>query len=64
MIKTLEVDRSDYAVSFTAVLSHEPGATCKPSELIRVLFPERSFTDFITCREKCLVERQGDLVPV
>lgn len=64
MIKTLAVDNRDIAASFTATLSLDPRATCKPLELIKALFPERLFTDFLTCRETCLVERQGKLVPV
>jgi radical SAM family uncharacterized protein/radical SAM-linked protein len=64
MIKDLAINNQDAVVSFTATLSLDPGATCKPLELIKALFPERLFTDFIGCRESCLVERQGNLVPV
>ncbi|MBN1130381.1 MAG: TIGR03960 family B12-binding radical SAM protein [Chitinispirillaceae bacterium] len=37
-----------------AVLSMVPGATCKPAELIKALFPERQFADFLVCRTECL----------
>jgi radical SAM family uncharacterized protein/radical SAM-linked protein len=64
MIKTLALDTRDDSASFTATLSLDPGATCKPLELIKVLFPERFFTDFLACRERYLIEQQGKLVPV
>jgi len=44
-----------------AVLSLEAGATCKPSELITVLFPQSRFTDFLVVRRECLIEKNGVL---
>jgi radical SAM family uncharacterized protein/radical SAM-linked protein len=45
-----------------AGLSLASGATCRPSELLSVLFPERNFFDFLAARSACLVRKDGRLV--
>ena len=57
----LRVGEFEGSPCLQAVLSLKPGATCKPSELISVLFPERKFTEFLVVRKECLVERGGKL---
>jgi radical SAM-linked protein len=47
-----------------AVLSLAPGATCKPSELLSILFPGKNFFDFIVTRNTCLIQRNGRLVDI
>jgi|WetSurMetagenome_2_1015567.scaffolds.fasta_scaffold00017_76 radical SAM family uncharacterized protein/radical SAM-linked protein len=50
--------------SFGAVLSMEPGATCKPQELLSALFPEFSSWDFLATRTECLRRERDILRPV
>ena len=47
-----------------AVLSLKAAATCKPSELVKTMFPESKFTDFLVVRKSCLIENAGKLVPI
>lgn len=47
-----------------AVLAMGAGATCKPSELVRALFPKSQFTDFLVTRRSCLIKQGGVLVPI
>lgn len=47
-----------------AVLALDPGATCKPSELLTALFPERRFADFVVARSACLIRKNGKLVAI
>lgn len=47
-----------------AVLSLEPAATCKPSELVTALFPEKSFADFLVRRVACLIRSNGAMAQV
>jgi radical SAM family uncharacterized protein/radical SAM-linked protein len=60
LIRELLVDKNEQS-AVQAVLSLEPGATCKPSELIMALFPGRRFTDFLVTRSECLVRKGGVL---
>jgi len=64
LIKSLSMETGSDERSFLATLSMEPGATCKPLELIKALFPGKEFTDFLVDREHCLVDQQGRLTPV
>jgi radical SAM family uncharacterized protein/radical SAM-linked protein len=45
-----------------ALLSLEPGKTCKPSELLESLFPGSRFSDFAVERTECFCREQGKLV--
>jgi radical SAM family uncharacterized protein/radical SAM-linked protein len=45
-----------------ALLSLEPGKTCKPSELLDALFLGSAFSDFIIVRTECFCRVQGKLV--
>jgi radical SAM family uncharacterized protein/radical SAM-linked protein len=47
---------------FQATLSLLPGKTCKPSELVRALFPGLSAADFLIARLECLTRKDGNLV--
>ncbi|HUI93158.1 MAG TPA: TIGR03960 family B12-binding radical SAM protein [Chitinivibrionales bacterium] len=49
--------------SFTAILSMQPKKTCKPSELISVLFPELSTFNFLVTRQMCFHKENGELKP-
>lgn len=49
---------------FEAVLSLMPGNTCRPDELIAVLFPHRRQTEFLVSRTACLCDIGGELAPV
>jgi radical SAM-linked protein len=40
--------------SIDALLALRPGATCRPSELVALLFPGRAFTEFMIIRRVCL----------
>ena len=51
---------SDTAIE--AVLSLLPKATCRPSELIAGLFPDRQFTEFAVYRKECLTKEAGNLI--
>lgn len=50
------------APGFDATLSLLPGKTCKPSELVRALFPGLSAADFLITRLECLMRKDGNLV--
>jgi hypothetical protein len=60
LIRELRLEEEGRPV-LEAVLSLEAGATCKPSELITVLFPQSRFTDFLVARHECLIEKNGVL---
>ena len=47
-----------------ALLSLEPGKTCKPSELLEALFPGSVFSSFTIVRSNCFRSEQGRLVPL
>jgi radical SAM-linked protein len=55
-------ERDDIAVE--AVLALDPGATCKPSELLSALFPGQGFFDFLVARTACLIRKNGKLVGI
>jgi radical SAM family uncharacterized protein/radical SAM-linked protein len=64
LIKELRSVEERGAAGVEAVLSLLPKATCRPSELVAGLFPDRAFEDF-SIHRKGLVKRQGDkLVPI
>lgn len=52
---TIKIDAQSDSC-FTAWLRLEPNGTCKPSELLKVLFPELVFSDFSINRKFCLVQ--------
>jgi radical SAM family uncharacterized protein/radical SAM-linked protein len=60
LIKELHCEEQGNTV-LLAVLSLDPSATCKPSELIMALFPQCRFTDFIVTRSECLIRNNGNL---
>jgi radical SAM family uncharacterized protein/radical SAM-linked protein len=60
LIQELRLNNQD-SVALQAVLSLDPGATCKPSELISVLFPRCRFSDFLVTRSECLIRSNGNL---
>ncbi|MBN1130753.1 MAG: DUF2344 domain-containing protein, partial [Chitinispirillaceae bacterium] len=62
LILTLSCEEQQSSGTLLATLSLDPRATCKPLELIAVLFPGSLLSDFSVCRTACLVERQGTLV--
>ena len=58
-IRELQINNQE-SVVLEALLSLDPGATCKPSELISVLFPQCRFTDFLVTRNECLMRNNGN----
>jgi len=60
LIRELNFEEQENVV-LHALLALEAGATCKPSELITVLFPQSRFTDFLVARSECLIEKNGAL---
>lgn len=63
LIRELRIDERDCRV-VEAVLALEPGATCKPSELMTALFPGRRFADFIVARNACLIKKKKMLAGI
>ncbi len=49
--------------AFEATLAIQDGLTCKPSELIKVLFKDCTIDDFLTSRIQCLEKNNGILKP-
>jgi radical SAM-linked protein len=47
-----------------ALLSLEPGKTCKPAELIEALFPGTAFSGFMIVRTECFLRNAGRLEPL
>jgi hypothetical protein len=52
------------ATSIEAVLTLQPGATCRPSELLAALFPGQDFFNFIVARSSCLIQKNGRLAGI
>ncbi|MBN2187977.1 MAG: TIGR03960 family B12-binding radical SAM protein [Chitinispirillaceae bacterium] len=63
LIRELRIEEGKGPV-LEAELSLAPGATCKPSELLLMLFPGRNFFDFTTARIACMVLKNGRLVGI
>jgi radical SAM family uncharacterized protein/radical SAM-linked protein len=63
LIRELRLEEGSSPV-VEAALSLAPGATCKPSELLSMLFPGRNFFDFVAARSACLVLKNGRLVGI
>ncbi len=53
--------RPDERPGIQALLLLEPGKTCKPSELLEMLFPRSLFSDFSVARTACMIRERGEL---
>ncbi|MBD3392647.1 MAG: TIGR03960 family B12-binding radical SAM protein [Chitinivibrionales bacterium] len=62
LIHRIEYYMHESAVCIEAVLSMRGGSTCRPAELLRALFPDKRFSDFLVRRIECLADEQGKLV--
>ena len=58
----LRLHNTGSGMAIEAVLSLLPKATCRPSELIAGLFPDRQFTEFTVYRKECLINEAGNLI--
>jgi radical SAM family uncharacterized protein/radical SAM-linked protein len=56
-IRNLVLSATAAGYGFEALLSMEPKNTCRPSELLSVLFPEIPASSWIVCRKECLRHR-------
>jgi radical SAM family uncharacterized protein/radical SAM-linked protein len=57
----LEIKLNSDGSGFEALLSIQPPYSCKPSELVSLLYPELNFTDFLVIRKNCFVLKDGDI---
>ncbi len=51
----MELKQNSDGSGFDALLSIKPPNSCKPSELVFLLYPELNFTDFLVIRKNCFV---------
>ncbi|HEX3020083.1 MAG TPA: TIGR03960 family B12-binding radical SAM protein [Chitinispirillaceae bacterium] len=49
---------------FDALLSIQPPYSCKPSELVSMLFPELNFSDFLITRKNCFILSENTMLPL
>jgi radical SAM family uncharacterized protein/radical SAM-linked protein len=54
LFSNCSVCEHDGCSAVRVLLSLQPGKTCKPSEFITALFPDRNFSDFSVWRTRCI----------
>ena len=64
LVHRIEYYTHDEAVCIEALLSMRAGQTCRPVELLHVMFPSKRFSDFLVRRIECLRDEQGSLVSI
>jgi len=60
----MELRKNSDGSGFEALLSIKPPNTCKPSELVSLLYPELDFTDFLVTRKNCYILSHDTVVPL
>jgi len=60
----IELKQNSDGSGFYALLSIKPPFSCKPSELVSLLYPELDFTDFLVTRCNCYILKNDTFEPL
>lgn len=60
----MELKQSIDGSGFDALLSIKPPNSCKPSELVSLMYPELIFTDFLVIRKSCFILSNDTIHPL